>query len=70
MIVVTIKVYFNIAAPFLNLKIRWKIRNRKINMVGSKAGYILMLSQRFPFSNSINALCIPHPGHSMPRYFL
>jgi len=62
--------YFRYVPPFLNLKIRCTNKKPIIIIVGIKAGYKMILSQRFPFNNSINDLCMPHPGHSMPKYFL
>lgn len=56
-------------APFLNLKIRWVKRNNMSSMLGKRAGKILIESKILPFSNSMNALCVPHPGHSVPRNF-
>lgn len=33
---------------------------------GIKLAFCVKLSERFPFSKAINALCIPHPGQSKP----
>ena len=67
---VKINEIFKTKAPFSNLKIRWRIRKESKKKVGSNAGYTFRLSIKFPFNNSINALCIPQPGHSIPKYFL
>lgn len=57
---------FSIAAPHCNLKIKWIIKNIIINMLGRSAGYNVSESRIFPLSISMNDLCIPHPGHSIP----
>ena len=68
--VANIKEIFNKKEPFLNLKIKCNINKINIKIIGKSAGNILMLSMMLPFNNSIKALCIPQPGHSIPRYFL
>jgi hypothetical protein len=39
-------------------------------IIGISAGKIEMLSRILPLRSSIKDVCIPQPGHSIPRNFL
>ncbi|MEI6124130.1 MAG: hypothetical protein WCQ95_10955 [Bacteroidota bacterium] len=62
-----INVIFKIVIPFLNLNIKKAIKYKIINIIGASGGHALKLSAKLPFKSSISALCVPHPGHSMPK---
>lgn len=65
-----IKAIFKIAKPFLNLNIKNNTRYTSMNITGSNAGQAFRLSKILPLSSPIIALCVPHPGHSMPKRVL
>lgn len=68
--VVKINIYLINKPPFSNLKIRCNTKKINMKIIGNNAGNNLKLSTKLPFNSSTNALCIPHPGHSIPKYFL
>jgi len=64
------KVNFNTCSPYLNLNFKNNIRYSIINIRGRRGGYEIKLSFRLPFSNSMMAVCVPQPGHSIPNRLL
>ena len=66
--IININEIFKTNAPCLNLNFKCKGRKLNINIIGIKAGYALMLSIKFPLSNSIKARCIPQPKQSITKY--
>ena len=66
---VVIAANFIILAPVRYLKMMCKVVNDNRKIKGRMAGKILILSSRFPCKRARNDRVIPHPGHSIPRYF-
>jgi hypothetical protein len=56
-----------IFAPFLNFKIKCKIKYKMVNNKGINAGKRMKLSIALPSIKAKKDLCAPHPGQSIPN---
>jgi len=52
--------------PFFSLPAKCKIKSPRSKIIGNKAGYIIKLLTRSPFSNNTKLLWMPQPGQSKP----
>ena len=62
-----IKKYFSTFCNTKELTFKFITKSTNNIIIGINGGYSFMLSKKFPLSNSIIALCIPQPGHSIPK---
>jgi hypothetical protein len=61
------KRYFRTIVAQENLNFRCKSNRVNKLIIGRRAGYKSIDSQRSPLKSASNELCIPHPGHAIPK---
>ncbi len=61
------KRYLRTIGAHENLNFRCNSNNMNKLIIGRRAGYRSSESQRSPFRSATKDLCIPHPGHAIPK---
>ena len=61
---------FKTFGPAENLNLRCSARKINKTNTNIRGGYWWKLSSKSPLISATKDLCMPQPGHSIPKYFL